>query len=951
MKHPIPIWQHCRAWARRALATVLALLTLPLCTRPVQGQNPTGGSSIIAPVFEGANVHLQWNSAGDLQVGPSPQGPWTTVATPAVRQSTTSIPAVDMGARFFRIVEKGIPGEPQPIVSGDPHKPFRASVVTVRKTDAAGGNCLLEVKLRPGQNAPPLFPLLQDANVLVLRDDGTQGDAKAGDGIYSSGFTIDIDDLKASNDFFQSLPANFNVQGTFGGRTLDEENGFNTFDIDAFNRGEAVQIFPSPYDGFLPASLTGGGSVSPGGSKARKSVHPAGDLIFTTNIFFITNVFSTNILIGTSDFTVTNVDCHNLVIDQPPLQVLTNICVTNLIFPPIATLTTNVFCTNTFLTNIVFLTNGVFTNIVSTNIFDTNRIDNPKPPGTAGNGPATNGPPIVIIGTNITQVDICTTNVFIDTGNGNPVPVVQCTDQIILIPQPPIMVLKCDTNIVTNTGGPVFTNIFATNVVAVTNIVTSGDGTGSTGLVITNFDGDIVVKIGGVPPGQGGLLHRPTFWQKSLMITDLSVVEDPQRTFDPCTGSGTKMGAWTFGRLMTDIANPAVTGIAPSDFVRRWLRTWQNDQLINFDTVTNRNPEILAQVINDWQAASGGDGHPLDLSIAPFRLLAIANRLDLRGNPGYGGVNTDDPCTPTSIGGEGRFVFCLIPNAFGGGNGNGNGNGYPGGGTTGTNNGTCGAAQYTVIFEYAVPKRTCEEIKTYGMEWYNLSQIVFGPGFNAALQHITDQFATAGADPSRKPNQSALSQLRSNDLLRPPWELREWRFFATDTDAGWLRPVTVKKTPSITQNQEPLLVDFITANAAQILAETHTVPLQWGVPGQPFLGGSAPMFTQSFFWDGPAPAGTSVPTELRHKFSLNTCNGCHAGETATPFTHVFPRAAGQEAALSDFLTGQNMPKVDPADGHTQRWFADLKRREDDLLHLVTEPCFFQLFKDPAPFIH
>jgi hypothetical protein len=90
---------------------------------------------------------------------------------------------------------------------------------------------------------------------------------------------------------------------------------------------------------------------------------------------------------------------------------------------------------------------------------------------------------------------------------------------------------------------------------------------------------------------------------------------------------------------------------------------------------------------------------------------------------------------------------------------------------------------------------------------------------------------------------------------------------------------------------------------------------------------------------------------VRHKFSLNTCNGCHAGETGTPFTHVFPRAAGVEAKLSDFLTGANMPKLDPADHATPHFFADLKRREDDLLSLVSEPCFFQIFHVPNLFTH
>jgi hypothetical protein len=193
-----------------------------------------------------------------------------------------------------------------------------------------------------------------------------------------------------------------------------------------------------------------------------------------------------------------------------------------------------------------------------------------------------------------------------------------------------------------------------------------------------------------------------------------------------------------------------------------------------------------------------------------------------------------------------------------------------------------------------------------------------------------------------------LNQLRANELLREPWDMREWRLFNSDSDVGWLRQVTAEQTPDFDLNFSSKITEFALANAGQILAGQHIVPLQFR--GEPFLGGDAPMPTRNFFWDGPQPTGT-IPSELRHKFSLNTCNGCHAGETGTPFTHVFPRPSGVEAALSDFLTGRNMPKLDPADHVTQRFFADLKRREDDLLRLIREPCFFQLFHLPAKFQH
>jgi hypothetical protein len=431
---------------------------------------------------------------------------------------------------------------------------------------------------------------------------------------------------------------------------------------------------------------------------------------------------------------------------------------------------------------------------------------------------------------------------------------------------------------------------------------------------------------------------------KTLTIVDPSVVDDADRTFDPCTGSGTPMGAWTFGRLMTDLCNQPATGIDPSDFTLRWLESWATPQTINSDVVPERNAPGISQLISQWQAVSGGPGAPLDLRMAPFRLTAIVNRIDLRQNVGYGGGTRgcESPCS----GGEARFVFCAIDQ-------------------TG-----CNQRPFTVIFEYGICRETCVDQQDWAKQWTDLNSFTLpDPSYNKALQAITDQFALANTNMNRAPNFSSLNQLRANEIALTPagsgptagdWELREWKLFCCDSDAGWLRETTVKQTPHWKHNGGAIISNYITANLPALSTTTHVVPLQFGA--QAFLGGAAPVSFAGFglgVWDG----SPSLPIPERHIFSLNTCQGCHGGETNTRFVHVECRPFGGEAALSGFLTGQSPSSpnppfnplatfvvTDPVSGASNS-FADLARRVEDMDCLVNCPCFLIPFAKPLAATH
>jgi hypothetical protein len=365
---------------------------------------------------------------------------------------------------------------------------------------------------------------------------------------------------------------------------------------------------------------------------------------------------------------------------------------------------------------------------------------------------------------------------------------------------------------------------------------------------------------------------------RELFVRNLSVTEDPLRTeFFAAPPGDPRRGAWTFGRLMTDAAPSPEQ--AP-EFVERVFNTWLSPQSVNSFTIPPRLQ--MQSVLSAWPRLDDGR---LDLERSPLRLLGIVNRIDLRdleqGNAG-----------------EGRFVFGVL-GPFG------------------------EPLQFTVILEYKLPASTEADVLAWAQQWHALSQLPFpSPAFNDALQAVTDRFAGRNAAPG-KPNGSSLSQLRTNEIaLDFPWELREFHFGAD----GFLQPATVAVTPDGSFNGSDRVARFVNQNEAIILTERHAVPDSF--EGQPFAAGA--ILNNIDLWSAPG----IVNNEARHKFSLNTCNGCHGAESSTFFLHVNPRFPGEETTLSGFMTG--ITTLDPFDGQT-RQLNDLGRRRNDLKGLVCLP--------------
>ncbi len=415
--------------------------------------------------------------------------------------------------------------------------------------------------------------------------------------------------------------------------------------------------------------------------------------------------------------------------------------------------------------------------------------------------------------------------------------------------------------------------------------------------------------------------------KKTLMITGLGVVEDTTRTFNPCTQLGNPNGVWTFGQLMRQMASPNPSSIATdlqvSNFVRNWLNTWNSNQTVNGELLPARNS--IQNLITDWENKSSiSAGGILDMKFAPFKLIAIVNRLDLRGNSGYG----------FSDAGEGRLVFNALDPA-------------------------CNPMQFTVIFEYGINKRSCSSIKAFAQEWNNLNSLTIGsPAYNTALENITAQFVLSGTNTS-KSNQNSINQIRTNErAIGIPWELREFNL----NSSGQLELVDVKQEPQVRFNgvhtgsstlDVEAMVQWINTNVTSIENNNYTVPLNiTGATTTSFRGGHSLFVNDNVnqIWNGRGIVGTQFinSDKARHIFSLNTCSSCHGGETRTFFTHISPSSFGVEATLSGFLTGITV--IDPANrplgSPTSRTFNDLLRRENDLSDLISNTClnrpFFEL---------
>ncbi len=366
---------------------------------------------------------------------------------------------------------------------------------------------------------------------------------------------------------------------------------------------------------------------------------------------------------------------------------------------------------------------------------------------------------------------------------------------------------------------------------------------------------------------------------KELLVVDPSVVGDGRARNDAPDAP------WSFRRRLEEIAGRPDHA---ADLAQAWLAEWRTATDVSIAagapgaprvTVTPR-PSVDAVLVCPWLRRTPGNGctsgcgsctnRRLDLAQAPFRLVAIVNRLDLGAEA--------TPCGRD--GGELRLVYTAVAPETG------------------------AAIPFTVIFEYQVTLPKGQDRRALAQAWRTLGALPFGPTYNAKLAELLAQGLAHGALRRVQTNEIALG-----DPLGLPWELRQFVPVPLNGGGARLEPTAVPHTPRLALNDSAELARWLGDNRRAILAGDNLLPAD-------LLAGSAVLPAAGFLWRAPG-----AEPAVAEAFNRNTCNGCHGGRGEAdelPFQHVAPAADA-----GSYYVGT------PGPARVSRWLHD-PAREDEL---------------------
>lgn len=362
---------------------------------------------------------------------------------------------------------------------------------------------------------------------------------------------------------------------------------------------------------------------------------------------------------------------------------------------------------------------------------------------------------------------------------------------------------------------------------------------------------------------------------REMLIVNPFVIENKARVLPK--------GPWHFSTLMRNMLPANATDQDFSRFTIKWLRQWEQVRSVNSFPVTTRN-SVRNLILCPWLNASNNrkdcSGSYLNPELAPFRLLAIVNRMDK-----YHEGSQD--------GGEGRFVFAALSKP-----------------TANPLDRTNAPLSFTLIFEYQLTLAPGRGVNEWAGQWHvlgddRLSCTTYAgcEPYRVRLESITRAFSQRNINP-RHPNGNPLNQMRTNEFLygSPTWELREFKLGGSGTNVS-LTQVPVQQTPDPSLNKTDQLEQLVTANQKAVVDGTFTIPTG-------YLGGAvSESLVNEFKWT----FSNRVSETVRFNFSKMTCNGCHREEhdklpPLDGFFHISPNRTAGIQRVSPYLQNIAIPE-------------------------------------------
>lgn len=361
------------------------------------------------------------------------------------------------------------------------------------------------------------------------------------------------------------------------------------------------------------------------------------------------------------------------------------------------------------------------------------------------------------------------------------------------------------------------------------------------------------------PPFVGDPVQAPPVVDryKELLVTDRAILGgariDATRNDAP----------WSFRHVVEGLAPPN----EGSAFVSAWLATWQSTSTgpASGSLPLTARPDVRASLVCPWlrltpenacdATCSACTAEKLDLTRAPFRLLAIVNRLDL--------AEGQQRCDESKA--EARLVYVAL-------------------------DATGAALPFNVIFEYGALGTAAGDAKA----WHALAPLG-GEAYAAALERITRSVTDSG--------RTTLKQIRTSENLGASrgtaYELRQF-----ERGGDRLVGAALTNTARDSLNGTPQLTDHVVSHSQEIVSGDNAITFAMRTA-------SSTMPRADFRWSGTSD-DTSRGGSL-DLFGLSTCNGCHAGHrgdtTVLPFSHIGANAQG-DTVVSRFLDDPESRGID-----------------------------------------